>query len=127
MSANRHQVAGLQIVADAAGTRRLDDPGDFVRIETAAALTRNIRVVPVLVDGALMPRADQLPANLASLARRQAVELSHKQWDATSGDLIQTLEKILNAGKQRSAEIAPPVSEPLREEARSEAASTTLE
>jgi hypothetical protein len=114
------------LVADVAGTRRLDDPGDFVRIETAAALTRNIRVVPVLVDGAEMPRADQLPANLALLARRQALELSHKQWDATSSELIQTLEKILNAGKQRSAEIPLPESESSSvspTEARSEAAS----
>jgi hypothetical protein len=79
----------------------------------------------VLVDGAQMPRADQLPANLALLARRQAVELSHKQWDATSSDLIQTLEKILNAGKQRSPEIPPAVSEPssASAEARSDAAS----
>ena len=62
------------LVADGAGKRRLDDPADFVRIETAAALARNIRVVPVLVDDAEMPRANQLPADMASLARRQALE-----------------------------------------------------
>src|SRR5882724_4143611 len=61
------------LAVDGAGKRRLDDPGDFVRIETAAALARHIRVVPVLVDEAAMPSADQLPANLAPLARRQAV------------------------------------------------------
>src|SRR5215471_15899005 len=32
-----------------AGKRRLDDPRDFVRVEIAAALARNIRVIPVLV------------------------------------------------------------------------------
>jgi len=100
------------LAVGSAGKRRLDDPADFVRIETAAALARNIRVVPVLVDDAEMPRADQLPKDLASLARRQAVELSHKQWDATSAELIHALEKILNAGKQRVAETAPPESEP---------------
>ncbi len=99
------------LVADGAGKRRLDDPADFVRIETAAALARNIRVVPVLVDDAEMPRANQLPADMASLARRQALELSHKQWDATSSELIQTLEKILNAGKPGSGEIASRESE----------------
>ena len=99
------------LVADGAGKRRLDDPADFVRIETAAALARNIRVVPVLVDDAEMPRANQLPAEMASLARRQALELSHKQWEATSSELIQTLEKILNAGKQRSGEVASLESE----------------
>src|SRR5262245_3337888 len=34
---------------------RLHQPGDWVAIELAAALTRNIRVIPILVDGALMP------------------------------------------------------------------------
>jgi hypothetical protein len=114
------------LAVGSAGKRRLDDPADFVRIETAAALARNIRVVPVLVDDAEMPRADQLPKDLASLARRQAVELSHKQWDATSAELIHTLEKILNAGKQHSAEVPPPEPDPskaLPAEARSGAGS----
>jgi hypothetical protein len=31
------------------GQRRLDDPGDFVRIEIQAALERNIPFIPVLV------------------------------------------------------------------------------
>lgn len=84
---------------DASGQRRLDDPADFVRLEAAAALARNIRVVPVLVEGAVMPRADQLPPELAPLARRQAVELSHKQWDSSSGELIATLERILERDK----------------------------
>src|ERR1700758_3498680 len=47
--------------ADTAGRRRLDDPTDFVRLETATALNRGIRVVPVLVEGVAMPRAEQLP------------------------------------------------------------------
>ena len=43
------------------GSRRLDDPEDFVRTEIAAALSRNIPVVPVLLDGAQVPHASQLP------------------------------------------------------------------
>ena len=58
------------------GTRRLDDPKDFVRLELSAALSRGVRVVPILVDGARMPRADELPPDLAALVRRQAVEIS---------------------------------------------------
>ena len=84
------------LATDDARKRRLDDPKDFVRIETAAALARNIRVVPVLVDNAVMPRAEELPADLAPLARRQAVELNHKYWDGTSADLIRTLERVLD-------------------------------
>src|SRR5207247_2365741 len=41
--------------ADAEGRRRLDNPEDFVRLEIASALSRNIRVIPVLVEGARMP------------------------------------------------------------------------
>lgn len=80
---------------DAAGRRRLDDPNDFVRLETSAALQRGIRVVPVLVGGAVMPRAEELPEDLKPLTRRQAVEINHKQWDASSSELIATLERIL--------------------------------
>jgi len=41
------------------GDRRLDNPEDFVRMEIGVALKRKIRVIPVLVDGALMPRVDR--------------------------------------------------------------------
>ena len=54
-------------IKDAAGKRRLDNPEDFVRIEIAAALSRDIRVIPVLVDGASMPRSTELPDNLKPL------------------------------------------------------------
>jgi hypothetical protein len=95
------------LAADKAGRRRLDDPNDFVRVETATALGRGIRVVPVLVEGAEMPRGDSLPTELLPLVRRQAVELSHKQWDATSTDLIRTLEKILDRDKPPAAAAQP--------------------
>ena len=81
---------------DSSGRRRLEDPHDFIRLETATALQRDIRVVPVLVDQTPMPTVAQLPEDLQPLVRRQAVELNHKQWEATSGELIHTLEKILD-------------------------------
>lgn len=81
---------------DAAGRRRLEDPHDFIRLETVTALQRGIRVVPVLVGGAFMPRADELPDDLKPLARRQAIEISHKQWEATTAELIRALEAILS-------------------------------
>ena len=89
---------------DAAGRRRLDDPHDFVRLETSVALEREIRVVPVLVGGALMPRGEELPAELKSLARRQAIEISHKQWDASTRELIRALNTML--GRRADAGIS---------------------
>src|SRR5271170_1631643 len=65
---------------DAGGRRRLDDPNDFVRIELASALQRDISVIPVLVRGAKMPIANQLPDDLRDLAFRNAVELTHARW-----------------------------------------------
>ncbi len=97
---------------DANGRRRLDDPHDFIRLETSAALARDIRVVPVLLDRAPMPPFEALPEDLQPLVRRQAVELSHKQWDATSGELIRTLEKILGASDTPAAAAAAVVTEP---------------
>jgi hypothetical protein len=77
---------------DETGNRRLDDPNDFVRIEIAAALQRQIPVVPILVDSAKMPNAAQLPANLQSLARRNALDLRNASFKADMGRLVQELK-----------------------------------
>lgn len=76
------------------GKRRLDDPEDFVRLEIASALKRNVRVVPVVVEGAKIPVADDLPEELKILARRQALTLSHEDWEYDIGKLIDALAKI---------------------------------
>ena len=55
---------------------RINDENDFVRLEIAAALSRNIRVIPVLLDGAGMPSEELLPEPLRALARRNAIEIS---------------------------------------------------
>jgi TonB family protein len=80
---------------DENGARRLDDPGDFVRIETASALRRDIPVIPVLVHGAEMPRADQLPENLTDLAYRNCIELTHARWKSDTQLLIEALRRLL--------------------------------
>ena len=80
---------------DAAGGRRLDDPNDFVRIELASALRRDIPVVPVLVRGAKMPRVDQLPDDLKELAYRNAVELTHARWKSDVQVLIRALRPFM--------------------------------
>ena len=80
---------------DAAGRRRLDDPQDFIRLETATALRRNIRVIPVLVQDAPMPRDEDLPEELKKLARRQATEIGDTHWDTDMEQLIGTLHGLL--------------------------------
>ncbi len=80
---------------DDAGLRRLDDPADFVRLETAAALRRDIPVIPVLIRGAKMPRSDQLPDDLKDLAYRNGVELTHARWGSDIQLLIKALDTVL--------------------------------
>ncbi len=93
---------------DTAGRRRLDDPQDFLHLEVTTALNRNIRVIPVLVGEATMPRADDLPDALKPLARRQAHELSDTRWDFDMQQLIATLEKA-GIRRRRSLEAPPPL------------------
>jgi len=76
---------------NSAGQRRLDQAQDFVRIEIQLALKRGLRVIPVLVDRAVMPSEDQLPIEISSLARRQAVELDDSRWSADMERLLRSL------------------------------------
>jgi hypothetical protein len=91
---------------DKQGRRRLDDPNDFIRAEISAALNRNVRVVPVLVEGAEMPPTDALPEELKRLTRRQAVELRDSRWDSDVEALISALEREASSAP-RPAPAAP--------------------
>jgi len=73
---------------DTSGRRRIDDPQDFVQLEIAKALERNVRVIPVLVNNASMPSEKELPAALRQLASIQAMELSDERWDYDLGQLL---------------------------------------
>jgi tetratricopeptide (TPR) repeat protein len=75
------------------GQRRLDDPEDYVRLEIETALTRKIRVIPILVDEAKMPGAEELPPTLAPLVRRNAVEINPLTFDTKR--LIATVTETL--------------------------------
>lgn len=81
-------------VTDERGRRRLDAPDDFVRLEIETALRRGIRVIPVMVDGAEMPRADELPGTCEQLARRHGVYISESHWRSDVRGLVAALRKI---------------------------------
>ncbi len=82
-------------ISDASNTRRLDNPNDFVRLEITTALARGIRVIPVLVEGAAMPTAVDLPEPLHALTRRNALEISHARFKYDVDVLIETLDQML--------------------------------
>ena len=98
---------------DGSGVRRIDDPSDFVRLETASALKRDIPVVPVLVHGARMPTVDQLPPDLADLAYRNAVEITHARWESDVQVLMEALARLVGEPAKKMAgrdEATPPVA-----------------
>jgi uncharacterized membrane protein YhaH (DUF805 family) len=80
---------------DSGGRRRLDNPADYVRVELESALKRDIRVIPVLVDGAVMPQPSDLPASLQSLARRNAVEVAHHRFAEDCDHLALAIKRAL--------------------------------
>ena len=82
--------------ADTSGRRRLDDPADFVRIETAAVLRRDIPVIPVLVQGVTAPKPDQLPDDLKDLAYRNAMELTHPRWESDVQLLVRAVRPYVS-------------------------------
>jgi hypothetical protein len=80
---------------DDSGRRRLNQAQDWVRQEIASALKHRKVVVPVLVEGAKLPRAEELPADIRDLVFQQTAELPDSRWDYEVGQLIEKLERSL--------------------------------
>lgn len=104
--------------ADEEGKPRLGDPADFVRVEIEAALTRGIRVIPLLVEGARMPRVSEVPQSLSPLIRRHALELSPSRFNRDAEDLMGVLDKAVpSAAPSASAQLrsAAPTAGPVQD------------
>ncbi|MGN6586918.1 MAG: TIR domain-containing protein [Solirubrobacterales bacterium] len=100
-------------VEDGTGRRRLDDPEDFVRLEVGNALRRNdVTPIPVLVGGAQMPRPEELPAELRSLTRRNALEMSDGRWRYDVNRLMSALDELLPDREPLPPELSPPPPSP---------------
>ena len=99
-------------IRDAEGQRRIDDPMDFVRLETAAALKRDIPVIPVLVQGANMPRTAHLPPDLVDIAFRNGVELTHARWDSDVQILFNALRPHVHPVSSSTREAGATTGQP---------------
>lgn len=102
---------GWLTAADERGRRRLDDPSDFVRLEIEAALSRGVRVIPVLAEGAVMPAREDLPGSLAGLAHLNALWIRHESFEADAGRLVAAIERVMAARGTDTA--AHPAARPL--------------
>src|SRR6516165_11749839 len=92
-------------VRDEEGNRRLDNPSDFLRIEIATALQRDIPVIPILLDGARMPKANQLPKDLKGLSVRHGLAIHHTSFRSDMDNLIRGLKGTPGAGRA-----SPPIA-----------------
>jgi TIR domain len=121
-------------IRDEHGNRRLDHPGDFVRVEIAAALQRDIPVIPILLDGSRIPKAEQLPAELQELSVRNGLDVRHASFRNDMDKLVRGLKKEADRSSEPPAPSAPPeqnkklnLAEPLkREEAKISLSSSPL-
>ena len=101
-------VIGREWLVDRSSTRRLENPQDWVRLELQAALDRNdVLVVPVLVEVASMPKADDLPDTLHPLARLNAMPLSDSRWDYD----VERLTDVIDVATSSRREKAGPAAE----------------
>jgi hypothetical protein len=88
---------------DGRGGRRLDNPEDFVRMEIATALKRDIRVIPVLMDGVVMPLSTDLPDDLKPLVRRNALLVSDTGFDDDCRRLVAAIKQAQAEGPSKGS------------------------
>jgi hypothetical protein len=80
---------------DAEGRRRLHVPGDYVRLEVSKALASGLLVIPVLVNGARMPDAAELPEDLEQLPKRNAIQMDDDRFDTDVERLIDAITPVV--------------------------------
>jgi hypothetical protein len=85
-------------VLDDMGSRRLDHPNDWVRVEIARALKRDITVIPVCVSGANLPEKDALPTDIQALVDHQAAAVSTRGFRAEMAGLVRDIRAIPSTG-----------------------------
>jgi hypothetical protein len=90
------------------GHRRLDNPDDIVRLEIEAALARDVRVIPILMEPAVKPFRQDLPESLAGLARRNALPIRRESFHSDARRVIMAIERVLAPGTTELSGVRPP-------------------
>lgn len=84
---------------DSEASRRIDREDDLVRREVAAALDHEqVKVVPVLVEGAKLPSADELPEDLATLRGLHVCQLRNGDWKADVNRISRAIDSSSQLG-----------------------------
>ena len=98
---------GWHTETDESGQVRLQNPNDFHRMEIATGLKRNIRVIPVLVAGASMPRPEELPEDVAPLSTHNAFELHDTSWNGDVERLTSALDRVFGFERDKQPTMPP--------------------
>ena len=85
---------------DVVGRRLLDDPEDWVRVEIVSAMETRKYVIPILVGGADVPQAEDLPEPLKPLTRRQAIRITEERFKLDAEDLVRQITSALGELEQ---------------------------
>ena len=91
------------VVRDGSGWASQPRPGAGLRpaVEIATALQQGLNLLPVLLPGAVMPRAEELPDDIAAVAHHQAREISDADFDHDVDSISGALAKALGASRRR--------------------------
>lgn len=108
-------------LTDTQGRRRIDLADDWVRLEVAYGLqSKGVRVFPVLVGDAHMPRSEDMPEDLQPLTRRQAIPVTVRHWAKDISSLVEQLRRV--PGLAGAPNDSPPPQMLLQQDARVEPA-----
>lgn len=99
--------------ASPAGGPALADPEDPVRQELLAAIERRLPMLVVLVRGARMVRAADLPPELTPIAQRPSVEIQAARWEFDVAALVELVKPLLGSRAVRASTSAGPRSAPV--------------
>lgn len=78
------------------GSRRIDDPKDWVRKEVETALSDAQKlVIPILIDGARWPDKKTLPHKMRPVLNKQSKQLRTANWSDDIQPLIKVIREFL--------------------------------
>jgi hypothetical protein len=76
------------------GDGRIQQPGDYVRLEIESAFESGIKVIPILTSGVSMPDRNMLIPSLRPLLNRHAIGLSHESFESDLRRLVAAIDDI---------------------------------
>ncbi len=96
-------------LTDAEGNIRIMNPNDYVNIEVSTALAFKDQklVIPILINGAPMPKRDQIPKSMEAITWQNAIRLTNDYWKTEMERLVKAIREYLHLSEEKVI-VAPP-------------------